>query len=37
MLKSSAKKAPTAVIKAVSEKGGTHTIEITLKKRNKKE
>lgn len=33
MVQASGKKAPTAVIKAVSEKGGTHTIEITLKKK----
>ena len=33
MVQASEKKAPTAVIKALSEKGGTHTIEITLKKK----
>jgi len=33
MVQASGKKVPTAVIKAVSEKGGTHTIEITLKKK----
>jgi len=32
MVKASGKKAPTAVIKSISEKGGTHTQKITLKK-----
>ena len=33
MVKASGKKAPTAVIKAISEKGGTHTKKLTLTKK----
>jgi hypothetical protein len=32
MLKASGKKAPTPVIQVRSEKGGTHTQKVTLKK-----